>query len=121
MTLLVLEGGGRESAAAGAWLARGVEVASPDDPARWLAERRFHFAAIMADPAVTAGLDDALADTQPQAARSPLPDGEHLGDPERSEALLLDLGLVPSGRGNRGVRGGRRAHLEGSRRDAAHA
>ncbi len=97
VTILLLGGEGDDDAT-DAWLAHGVEVAAPDDPAEWLATRRFHFAAVMADEAASATLDVALAATQPQAARSTMRDCADLAGAEVSATLLLDLGLVPSGR-----------------------
>lgn len=92
---LLLLGGPGEDSARDAWLAHGVEVAAPEAPDEWLAARRFHFAAVLTDPAVANRVDEALSATQPQAARAATPGDTELDRPGALLSLLLNLGLVP--------------------------
>ena len=85
-----------------ALLARGVEaVAGLDDPSAWLADRRFHYDAVV----VADGGADTPAATQPQALRFSLADvldagGGPLPGPDLS-AVLAEAGIAPAtaGRG----------------------
>jgi GT2 family glycosyltransferase len=82
-------------------LAQGVEaVAGLDDPSAWLADRRFHYdAVIVGDPGA-----DAPAATQPQALRLSLTDlldagGRPLAGPDLCAALAA-AGIAPATAGS---------------------
>ncbi|MEN3340620.1 MAG: hypothetical protein V7644_24 [Actinomycetota bacterium] len=75
-------------------VAVGVEVAAggPEGAAEWLAQRRFHYDAVLAPEPLAGALDEAVRSTQPQAARLTAADVTALTDE------LLDLGVAVAAR-----------------------
>jgi len=94
VTIATLRDGGDRSAA-DRLLAAGVEVAVAGDADAWLQSRCFHYAVVLAPPAVRTTLADALRANQPQATCANPPEPGIVRDPERCAAWLLELGLTP--------------------------
>jgi GT2 family glycosyltransferase len=76
-------------------LSAGIEVVVVEDWDSWLERRRFHYSAVICEPATRTRLAGALAATQPQATLAPPPAEACLRDDAQVATWLLGLGVVP--------------------------
>jgi GT2 family glycosyltransferase len=77
------------------WLARGVEVVAARELDALLTARRFHYAAVVAFPAVNNELERIVRDTQPQARLTGPPAHATVDRGDEFDRWLGSLDLVP--------------------------